>query len=134
MLEWLIFQYISWLAIQHKYDLLLLASDWVGEGDLEEKLSEYEFLFLVFSLDPIVFFKSSLNISVGNEVSTHKYELLFDGLHLVDLSECIAEVSAALKRDHVDLDSFVTLILDKAVDLPAHRTSRDKDISDFVHE
>lgn len=59
------------------------------------------------------------DIGIGDQVASDKNKLVVDGLQLVDLSECVSEVCACLKRNYVDLYTLVALVLEESVHLRA---------------
>jgi hypothetical protein len=80
-------------------------------------------------------FECSLDVSVSNEITSDKNELIINGLKLIYLSKGVSKCRArTFKGDHVDLYSLVVLRLKKGVNLTPHQALNDKDLCHLVHE
>jgi hypothetical protein len=81
-----------------------------------------------------MFLQSTLDVSVCDEISSDQEKLILDSLELVNLSQSISEVGTAFKGHDINLDSFVVLTLNKAVDLTPLSRRCNEYFVHFVHQ
>ncbi len=81
-----------------------------------------------------MFLQSTLYVSICDEISTDQKKLILYSLELVNLSQGITKVGTALKGHDINLDSFVVLTLNKAVNLTPLSGRSNEYFVDFVHQ